>query len=62
VRKNQQLVKDAVVSVFGEPFKSSNRRYYNIIPLKTELERMLDEQPTQQQVQNIEQDENELPY
>lgn len=62
VRKNQLLVKDAVVSVFGEPCKSSNRRYYNIIPLKTELERMLDEQPPQQQVQIDVQDENDLPY
>lgn len=62
VRKNQLLVKDAVVSVFGEPCRSSNRRYYNIIPLKTELERMLDEQPTQQQVQIDVQDDNDLPY
>lgn len=62
VRKNQLLVKDAVVSVFGEPCRSSNRRYYNIIPLKTELERMLDEQPTQQQVQTDVQDDNDLPF
>lgn len=62
VRKNQLLVKDAVVSVFGEPCRSSNRRYYNIIPLKTELERMLDEQPAQQQVQIDVQDDNDLPF
>ena len=62
VRKNQLLVKDAVVSVFGEPCRSANRRYYNIIPLKTELERMLDEQPPQQQVQINVQDDNDLPF
>lgn len=63
VRKNQLLVKDAVVSVFGEPCMSSNRRYYNIIPLKTELERMLDEQPTQQSTVDYTQDyDDNLPY
>ena len=63
VRKNQLLVKEAVVSVFGEPCKSANRRYYNILPLKTELERILNEQPTQlQDVEYTREDETDLPY
>lgn len=63
VRKNSLLVKEAVVSVFGDPCKSSNRRYYNILPLKMQLERILNEQPQQlPDVEYTKEDELELPY
>lgn len=63
VRKNSLLVKEAVVSVFGDPCKSANRRYYNILPIKMELERILNEQPQQlPDVEYTKEDELELPY
>lgn len=61
VRKNANAVKDAVVELFGEPCKSSNRRYYNIIQLKADLDRMLKEQPEPAAYDNT-QDEEDLPY
>ena len=63
VRKNANIIKDAVVALFGEPCKSSNRRYYNIIQLKSDLERLLKEQPEQPSTVDYTQDnEMELPY
>ena len=63
VRKNANIIKDAVVALFGEPCSSSNRRYYNIIPLKADLERMLKEQPEQTPTSDYTQDNgDDLPY
>jgi hypothetical protein len=63
VRKNANIIKDAVVALFGEPCSSSNRRYYNIIPLKSDLERLLKEQPEQPSTADYTHgDEMELPY
>lgn len=63
VRKNANIIKDAVVTLFGEPCSSSNRRYYNIIPLKATLEDLLKEQPEQPATAGYTQDnEMELPY
>ena len=63
VRKNANIIKDAVVALFGEPCRSSNRRYYNIIQLKSDLERLLKEQPEQPSTADYTQDnEMELPY
>lgn len=63
VRKNANIIKDAVVALFGEPCKSSNRRYYNIIQLKSDLERLLKEKPEQPSTVDYTQDnEMELPY
>ena len=63
VRRNANIVKDAVVALFGEPCRSSNRRYYNITQLKADLERLLKEQPDQPPTSGYTQDnEMELPY
>ena len=63
VRKNANIIKDAVVALFGEPCRSSNRRYYNITQLKAALEWLLKEQPEQPPVYPFEhEDEFELPY
>lgn len=63
VRKDANIIKDAVVALFGEPCKSSNRRYYNIIQLKSDLERLLKEQPeTPSTVDYTQDNEIELPY
>lgn len=63
VRKNANIIKDAVVALFGEPCQSSNRRYYNIIPLKAALERMLKEQPEQpSEVDYTQSNGEELPF
>lgn len=60
VRKNPNIVKEAVIRAFGEPRSSGNRKYYNIIQLKADLDRMLKEQP-EPAAYDYTQDE-ELPY
>lgn len=63
VRRNANIIKDAVVALFGDPCQSSNRRYYNIIQLKPDLERLLKEQPEQPSAVDYTQDnEMELLY
>lgn len=63
VRSHAPIIKDAVVALFGEPCSSSNRRYYNIIPLKAALERMLKEQPEQpSEVDYTQNNGEELPF
>ena len=62
VRKNANIIKDAVVALFGDPCKSSNRRYYNITQLKADLERLLKAEPETQAVDYTQENEMELPY
>lgn len=62
VRRNANIVKDAVVSLFGEPCKSANRRYYNIIQLKADLERLLKAEPETPALDYTKDNEMELPY
>ena len=62
VRKNANIIKDAVVALFGDPCKSSNRRYYNITQLKADLERLLKAEPEQPAVDYTQYNEMELPY
>lgn len=62
VRKNSNVVKAAVVSLFGEPCRCSNRRYYNISQLKACLERLLKAETETPVVDYTQDDEMELPY
>ena len=62
VRKNANIIKDAVVALFGDPCRSRNRRYYNIIQLKSSLERLLKAEPESPAVDYTQDNEMELPY
>ena len=62
VRKNPNIVKEAVVRVFGEPRSSGNRKYYNVKDLKNALEGDLKENNDQPAADYAQGDEMELPY
>lgn len=60
VRKNTNIVKDAVVRSFGEPKQSGTRKYYNISTLKQTIQNAVLENEQQQQTEPAY--ESELPY
>lgn len=62
VRKNTNIVKEAVVRAFGEPRSSGNRKYYNVKDLKNALEGDLKENNEQPAADYAQCDEMELPY
>lgn len=62
VRRNANIIKDAVAALFGDPCRSSNRRYYNITQLKADLERLLKAEPEAPAVDYTQDNEMELPY
>ena len=62
VRKNPNIVKEAVVRAFGEPRSSGNRKYYNVKDLKNALEGDLKENNDQPAADYAQGDEMELPY
>jgi hypothetical protein len=61
VRKNTNIVKDAVARAFGEPKQSGTRKYYNISELKQTIQNAVQDAEQQQQ-RTAPADENELPY
>lgn len=62
VRKNPNIVKEAVVRAFGEPRSSGNRKYYNVKDLKNALEGDLKENNDQPAADYDQDTEMELPY
>lgn len=62
VRKNPNIVKEAVVRAFGEPRSSGNRKYYNVKDLKNVLEGDLKERNDTLAADFDQDDKMELPY
>lgn len=60
VRKNPNLVKEAVVRAFGEPKCSGTRKYYNISEVKAVLTAKLN--ASEPSTVDYTQEDNELPY
>lgn len=60
VRKNPNIVKEAVVRAFGEPKCSGTRKYYNITDVRAALQVSLN--TTESPVMDYTQNDNELPY